>query len=70
MKVFVDYFKTVFSTSWPSELEQVFQAMDSKVLEVNNSKLIQKFRHEEIKACLDQMHSDKALGPDGMTGFL
>ena len=64
----MDYFKLVFTTSCPKNIDQIFQTMDNKITEKVNATLVREFKVEEIKNALDQMHPDKTSRPDGMIG--
>ena len=67
---FLQYFRIVYSKSYPIDIRQIFQIVEVKVDEAMNSTLLQEFKLEEIKRALNQMHPNKASGPDGMTiGF-
>ena len=66
----MNYFERIFTSSNPTSMENIFQAMKSKIGGDENANLLKEFTQEEIKVALDQMHPDKAPGPDGMTaGF-
>ena len=68
--VFTGYFKEIFDTSHPHEMEIIFQATEIKVNEEMNEKLLKEFTSNEVKCALVQMNINKTSGPDGMTvGF-
>ena len=65
--IFLEYFKKVFATSFPTEMEHIFQATEDKIDDERNKTLLREFTSLEIKHALDQMNSNKVLGPDEMT---
>ena len=68
--VFTGYFKEIFDTSHPHEMERIFQATEIKVNEEMNEKLLKEFTSNEVKCALVQMNMDNTPGPNGMTvGF-
>ena len=67
MTVFLDYFKGIFTTSIPTEMEYIFDRVKRRIIEDMNGILMLEFTNEEVRSALDQMHLDKALGPNGMT---
>ena len=70
MTVFFDYFKGIFTTSAPTAMEYIFERVEGRITEEMNRILLQDFKPEEARIALDQMHSEKALGPNCMTvGF-
>ena len=65
--VFLNYFDSIFTTSSFTNMEKIFQTMDSRISEEIKTMLVREFKAEEIKTALDQMNLDKAPGPDEMT---
>ena len=49
------YFKRVYATSYPTEMEYIFQAIEIKVTEEMNTTLVRELTSTEIKQALDQM---------------
>ena len=69
-RMFLDCFHKIYTSSQPTCIEMIFHAMERKIGYKTNAMFLRDFTKEEIKMTLDQMHLDKALGPDGMTvGF-
>ena len=58
-RVFLNYFKKIFTSSNPTSMETIFQAMESKIGDDDNANLLKEFTEEEIKVALDQMHPDR-----------
>ena len=51
-------------------MEYIFEKVEGRITEDINGLLMKEFTQEEVRSALDQMHPDKAPGPDGMTeGF-
>ena len=68
--VFMEYFKDLFHTSHPHDMEHIFQATEVRVTDEMNASLLKEFTPMEVKMALNQMHPDKAPGPDSLTtGF-
>lgn len=66
-ETFIDYFKNIFSSFYPSP-EDILKVNDKvKCCEDSemNVRLTAKFTREEIEAFISQMHPTKAPGPDG-----
>ena len=66
-EVAVSYFEKLYTTSHPYRIQEVTDAMESKVSVKMNQDLIKQFTKEEVEVALKQMHPAKALGPDGMS---
>ena len=66
-KIFLEYFKGVYATFNPTEIKQIFQAIEIKVIEEINTSVLREFTSAEIKQALDQMNAGKASSFDGMT---
>ena len=58
-RVFLNYFERIFTSSNPTSMETIFQAMESKIGDDDNANLLKEFTEEEIKVALDQMHPDR-----------
>ena len=61
------YFNTLFTSSRPTDVDDVVQVVESIVTTDMNEDLLRPFSLEEVKQALFQMHPSKAFGPDGMT---
>ena len=61
-----DYYKNLFLSSRPMEVEEVVLSIKPVVTEDMNNCLIRPLSREEIECALNQMASLKAPGPDGM----
>lgn len=64
-----DYFQRIFSTSHPSNLDEVLEAVAKVVTYGVNKELLQPFVGEKLRTALFQMHPSKSPGPDGMSPF-
>ncbi|XP_075645606.1 uncharacterized protein LOC142616692 [Castanea sativa] len=62
----VGYYKNLFSSSTPDNIEVVVQHTQGVVSEEINSELISEFSKTEVELALQQMAPLKASGPDGM----
>ena len=64
--IILDYFKEIYSTSYPDEFRISLKAIDRRVLDDMNDALLKEFRVEEVRHALKQMHPTKSPGLDGM----
>ena len=62
----VEYYKQLFTSSNPHDIEEVVQFTKRVVAEDINSSLIRNFSKEEVEIALKQMAPLKVMGPDGM----
>ena len=62
----VEYYKQLFTSSNPHDIEEVVRFTKQVVTEDMNSSLIRNFSKEEVEIALKQMAPLKASGPDGM----
>ncbi|XP_065622526.1 uncharacterized protein LOC136064552 [Quercus suber] len=69
-EVAMSYFKNMFSTSYPTRISEVLDAIPTRVTEEMNQLLIQEFTREEVKAALKQMHPTKTPGPNVLANRL
>ena len=60
------YFEDIYTSTYPSRLEEVTNLIQAKVSEEMNGDLTKDFTAEEVRIALWQMHPTKAPGPDGM----
>ena len=65
--IILDYFKEIYSTSFPEEFSSSLRLIDRRVSDDMNNVLLKEFRVEEVRRALKQMHPTKSLGPDGMS---
>ena len=65
--IILDYFKDIYSTSFPVDFGASLGAVDRKVSDTMNEDLLSDFKAEEVQRALKQMHPTKSLGPDGMS---
>ncbi|XP_013608309.1 PREDICTED: uncharacterized protein LOC106315086 [Brassica oleracea var. oleracea] len=68
--VAVQYFRDLFSTSSPTELDASLRFISEKVSHTDNMILLEKPSEHEIRKALFEINPDKAPGPDGMTSKL
>ncbi|XP_075675168.1 uncharacterized protein LOC142644435 [Castanea sativa] len=59
------YFKALYTSSQPTNIEAVLDPVDKLVTPDMNHQLLQPYTPKEIKQALFQMHPSKSLGPDG-----
>ena len=64
-EAFVGYYRNLFTTAKPKNVELCTSSLCSKVSIEMNNKLVEMFI--EVKMALDQMAPLKALSPDGFT---
>jgi len=67
--VITQYFEDLFSTSYPSGMEEVLDFIEPKVTDEVNAALCKRYTQEEVDRALMQMHPHKAPGPDGLKSF-
>ena len=60
------YFSDLFTSSAPTNLQEVLACVPSRVTPVMNDSLCRPYTREEVNQALKQMLPHKALGPDGM----
>ena len=61
-----EYYQALFSSSAPSDFDEVLSKVQPSVTEDMNSMLLWQFDKEEVEVALKQMASITAPGPDGM----
>ena len=66
----VQYFRDLFSTSSPTELDASLHFISEKVFSTDNRLLLEESLEQEIRRALFDINPDKAPGPDGMTSKL
>lgn len=64
---FVRYYRGLFTSSKPQNMERCISAIGSNVSAEMNARLTATFTKEELKWALDQRAPLKAPGPDGFT---
>ncbi|XP_023914218.1 uncharacterized protein LOC112025766 [Quercus suber] len=60
----IDYFDTIYASASPSGVDEVFDAIPTRVTEEMNESLNRSFTREGVAIALKQIHPTKALGPD------
>ncbi|XP_074267156.1 uncharacterized protein LOC141590463 [Silene latifolia] len=68
-KVANDYFVELFTTSNPINFEDVLNGLEGRVTDQMNGYLTADYTEDDIVEALNQMHSLKTPGPDGMNGL-
>ena len=63
------YFKDIFSTSHPPQIDHTIDSMEAVVTQEHNSTLLLKFKAEEVRKAVFQMPPSKSPSPDGMSCF-
>jgi hypothetical protein len=69
VQIVEDYFRGIYHTSSPSNIDQVVQLVETKVTTDMNNTLLLPFAGEEMRTALFQMNQSKAPGSDGMNAF-
>jgi hypothetical protein len=64
-KVFIDYYKNLFTSQGPIGLEECLSNVESRVTDEMNESLLRPFTEDEVRFSLSQMHPLKSFGPDG-----
>lgn len=62
-------FKDIYTSTFPSRIEEVTHLISAKVTVDMNESLIKEFTVEEVQASLLQMHPTKAPEPAGMSAI-
>ena len=62
----VDYYKSMFIATYPSDIDVVLQSIPQIVSNEMNALLTHDFTREEVKIALKNMTPLKALSPDGL----
>ena len=65
-EIVVNYYKDLFTTSNPTNFNELLEAVETKVSPSMNQMLTRDFTTREVEQALKQMHPQKAPGPDGM----
>ena len=65
-----EYYQALFSSSAPSDFDEVLSKVQPSVTDEMNSLLLQQFDKEEVVAAMKQMAPITAPGPDGMPPIL
>ena len=65
--IILDYFKEIYSTSFPDEFGSSLEVVDKRVSDDMNDALLKEFRVKEVRRALKQMHLTKSPGPNGMS---
>ena len=65
----IAYFEKIYTTSSPTGINEVTNAIPRRVTNEMNSKLTKTFTSEEVLKALQQLHPTKAPGPDGTSAI-
>ncbi|XP_074293711.1 uncharacterized protein LOC141620847 [Silene latifolia] len=68
-KVALDYFQGLFTTSNPTDFDDVVAGIGGRVTDDMNAELRRDYGEDEVLDALNQMHPLKAPGPDGTNGL-
>lgn len=60
------YFENIYSTSFPTGIDEIINAILRRVTEEMNTELTKAFTRDEVTKVLQQHHPTKAPRPDGM----
>ena len=59
--IILDYFKEIYSTSFPEEFSSSLRLIDRRVSDDMNNVLLKEFRVEEVRRALKQMQDRKSV---------
>ncbi|XP_023898147.1 uncharacterized protein LOC112010024 [Quercus suber] len=65
-RMMLQYYERLFTSSYPSEFEEILDAVQHKVTQRMNQALVREFSEVEVKNALKQMYPLKSPGLDGM----
>ena len=65
----VSYFQNIYTTTSPTNISDVTSVIPTRVTEEMNTNLSCIFTKDEVVKALQQIHSTKAPGPDGMSAI-
>lgn len=68
-QIAVNYFWDLFTTTSPSEIDEVLTEVPTLVSEQMNERLMDMAMEEEVQKALFMMHPKKASGLDGLTAL-
>ena len=63
----ISYFENIYSTSFPTGIDKITNAVPERVTEKMNIELTKVFTRDEVTKALQQLHPTKAPNPDGMS---
>ena len=66
----ISYFEKIYTTSSPTGINEVISAIPRHVTEDMNTELTKTFTRMEVLKALQQLHPNKAPGPNGMSAIL
>ena len=64
------YFKELFTTTNPTNMGSVLDAVERRVTPNMNNALLQRYTPDEVRRALFQMHPSKSPSPNGMSPFV
>ena len=62
----ISYFENIYSTSFPTGIDEITNVVPRRVTEEMNTELTQVFTRDEVSKALQQLHPTKAPNLDGM----
>ena len=65
-EIVVEYYNNLFTSSNPSEFNEILNAIQPKVSTSMNQELVRNFTEHEVRLALKQMYSLRTPSPNGM----
>ena len=65
----ISYFENIYSTSFPTGIDEITNAIPRRVMEEMNTELTKVFTRNEVTKALQQLHPTKAPRLNGMSAI-